>query len=294
MTLSDLLDALSIDYRDSTESHHARMGWLVADCPTCSPRSQHFRCGIHTRSLGVHCFVCGKLKLSEVLSGASGRSLGDVLRLMSQLDRFNGKIEPEAFPAKANGKYTPPPGVGELLPVHRNYLSKRHLDPDYCVETWKVQGIGPEGSHKWRVFLPIHVKQKPVTWTSRSIGSSPMRYLSASPEQQSVDLKHTVFGGDFVGNVVCVVEGPLDAMRIGRGAVALYGTGFSDHQVCLLSCYSKRVICFDPDGPGRIAAQRLENMLSVFAGETLNVELSTGDPGDAEEWEIQELREMLK
>jgi DNA primase len=140
------------------------------------------------------------------------------------------------------------------------------------------------------------VKYKPVTWTTRAIGQEvEPRYLSAIPDEQSVDLKHTLYSQDYTGNVICVVEGPLDVMRIGPGAVATYGTAFSGIQVCMLSRYPKRVVCFDGDDAGKKAAEKLCRLLEPFPGETLNVELSTGkDPGECAEWEVQELREMLK
>lgn len=289
MTIFDLLRELSIECREHGEDIHVTQGWIGIKCPQCSSHS--FRCGINIRKLNVTCWVCGKLKIGETLSAASGRPLRDVLRLLGQISSWMTFDEPQH--TKASGTYTPPPGVGELLPVHRKYLQKRHLDPDAVADTWKVQGIGPDSTHPWRIFIPVHLKKKPVTWTSRHCGNSPLRYLSAEPSEQSVDLKATLLGEDFVGNVVCVVEGPLDAIRVGPGCVCTYGTAFSEIQVCRIAKYPKRVVCFDPDSPGRIAAENLCRLLEIWPGETLNVELSTGDPGDAADWEIQELRRML-
>src|SRR5207245_2797387 len=110
------------------------------------------------------------------------------------------------------GRYKEPSGVGPLLPEHRNYLSKRGFDPDEVVEKWGVKGIGRGGRYQWRLFVPVFVEKKPVSWTTRAVGNVELRYVSAPKTEESVHLKDTLFGEDYVRNTIVVVEGPLDAM----------------------------------------------------------------------------------
>ena len=187
-----------------------------------------------------------------------------------------------------------PPGVGEFQKSHLKYIRERGFDPQYLYDTWGVRGIGLNPKLSWRLFIPIHVQKRVVSWTTRSIAAnSDRRYISASPEEEAVPHKTILYGADLVpGGTIIVVEGPADAWRIGPGAVATFGLSMSLQQVREIGSYPRRVLCFDNEpGARRRAVELAERTFSHLPGETLVVSLETGkDPGCAEPQEVQELR----
>jgi hypothetical protein len=188
------------------------------------------------------------------------------------------------------GRYTPPPGVGPLLAAHRRYLGRRGFDPDELAEKYSVGGIGPGGKLQWRLFLPINRQGKPQSWTTRSVGESHLRYISASPKEEETPI-HSLLGGEDECRSSCIVtEGVFDMMRIGPGAVCTFGTSYTTAQVLKIAKFPVRVVCFDSDRMAQKKAAKLANELAAFDGVTYNAVLSGKDPCDSPEDEIRELR----
>ena len=87
-----------------------------------------------------------------------------------------------------------------------------------------LQGIGLHPRLPWRLFIPIHSHGRPISWTTRSIGTKDKKkYITASPAEEAAPHKQTLYGLDYCRHTVIVVEGPLDAWNIGPGAAATYG-----------------------------------------------------------------------
>jgi DNA primase len=61
----------------------------------------------------------------------------------------------------------------------------------------------------------------------------------------------------------CIVEGPLDAGRIGPGAIALLGKYMSERQAALLvSKFKKLIVVADNDKAGKEMANRIKYLMS--------------------------------
>ena len=90
-----------------------------------------------------------------------------------------------------------------------------------------------------------------------------------------------------------VVEGPFDAMRIGPGAVAVMGTGWSRAQLLAISKFPVRAVVFDSEPEAQERARRLCHDLSVFEGKTSRIQLDAADPGSASKAEITRLRKYF-
>ncbi len=287
MTVTELLDELGIDYKTHGQSPHVSHGWVGLVCPWCGSGTGKYGLGVHVRSLKVTCWKCGNHGLAEVLKELTGESWR-VTR--DRIHRLDADDAPTSAVAK-RGRFTPPVGLGPLLPAHRNYLTRRGFDPDYLASEWSVGGIGPDAVLQWRLFLPVHRDGHPVSWTTRAVGSRVQaRYISASPEEETVPLKSCLYGEDKCRHAVVVTEGPFDAIRIGPGAVALLGLSYTEHQVVRLSRFPLRAICFDSDPVARSRARKLADQLSVFPGETYVVALSGPDPCDSPPDEVEEVR----
>lgn len=222
--------------------------------------------------------------LSEIC-GVSLRDSADILRspFTGELFRGTGHTGKLALPA-----------AEALLPAHRSYLTKRGFDPDEIAEIWGVKGIGPLHPRlAWRLLLPISDRAgKVVSWTTRSIKKdAKLRYISASPEEESVPHKSILYGAHLARDAVVIVEGPISAWGIGLGGVATCGLGYSQEQLIAMSGYAVRAVCFDAEPAAQRRAEELCRELAAFPGRTENVVLETGkDPAECDPEEVEEIR----
>ena len=134
-----------------------------------------------------------------------------------------------------------------------------------------------------------------MSWTTRAIGDKvTQRYISASAEQEKINHKHLVYGEDFCRHSSVVVEGPIDAWRIGAGAGALFGTAFTASQVRKIVQHPYRYIVFDSSKDAQARAEELADQLSVFPGATEIIVLDAEDPGSASRKEVRLLRKAAR
>ena len=166
-----------------------------------------------------------------------------------------------------------PEGVGPLSYPHRNYLKGRGFNPDELASVWGIGGIALAAKHAWSIFIPITLRGETVSWTTRRLSDKGRRYVNAGASEESYPAKRLLFGHELVGHVVAVCEGPFDAMKIGPGAVAIMGLGYSREQVALIAKHPVRVICFDAEPEAQRRAAELCGELSAFPGRTVRVEL---------------------
>ena len=144
----------------------------------------------------------------------------------------------------------------------------RRYDIHYCTK----------GEFVDRIVLPIYYQARLVAWTSRTIGSSPLRYRDSSVEESLIPPKETLFNFDEAsrgGRALVVVEGPLDVMKIdyygrdfGVTAVGLYTASVSQAQQYLLpELYSKfaSVFCMmdATNNLDRVDSYRMSSALSI-------------------------------
>lgn len=287
MNVIDVLDELGVPHTDRGASD----GWVHVDCPFCGVPGKPGM-GVHLRTGAVSCFKCGKHRLGDVLAAVTGKPLRDVMPLVAGLTPGFSPADGEPAVKRV---YTPPAGVGPLGRTGRDYLARRGLDPDECAEKYGFGWIGNESRLKFRVFLPVFHNRKPVSWTTRAVGSANPRYLSARPDQEAEPLKSLLYGEDFCRHAVCVVEGPLDAVRIGPGAAATFGLAVTPAQVARIARYPVRYLVPDNEPEAGRAWSELADQLAAFPGTTAVVGLTTGkDPASAAESEIEEIRALLR
>jgi len=193
---------------------------------------------------------------------------------------------------KPKGKLIIPKGVGNLQIPHARYLVERGFLPKDIINLWKIQGIGIAGKLSWRIFIPIIYHGKMVSWTTRSISNrgKVTRYISAELKEESIPHKSLLYGEDYVQQSIIITEGPFDVWKIGPGAVATLGVGYSNEQAFRMTSYPKRAICFDNEKEAQKRAKKLCEDLSVFPGETFNIQLNAKDAASADAKEIQQIR----
>lgn len=286
MKLTALLSQYRVQYHDGSGHHHARSGWVQTDCPFCGPRSNNFHLGYNTAGRYFNCYKCGSHRTTDVLAALLGVDRGTAFKLGGGLD-FSKLAE-----FKPRGVLKIPPGVGPMLRAHRQYLRGRHFDPTEIERLWHVQGIGKGPHLAWRLFIPIYFRGEVVSWTTRTIGERGLRYRAADLTDERIPRTDLLYGMDACRDTIIVVEGPTDVWRIGPGAAATLGTGYSRRQVELISRFPRRVICFDPEPEAQRRAKKLLREVESFPGDSHNAVLERAeDPGSVEAVEeVTELR----
>lgn len=289
MRITDILAKYGVPTRDHGQHHHVSTGWVGVDCPYCSPGSGRFRAAFGPGGRAVNCWTCGKLPLFKTIRELTGIPADELHRLLGSLrasDRPQG-------PGRRR-EVLLPVGVGPLLPPHRRYLRGRGFDPDGLVKLWGLGGIGIAARLAWRIFVPIHLGGRVVSWTTRALADDvKYRYVTASAGEEAVPSRELLYGADYVRHAAVIVEGPTDAWRVGPGAAATLGVSYTAAQFERMTRFPVRVVCFDSESAAQGRARKLADDLSVFPGKTYRVELDAEDPGSAPAREIDRLRRLF-
>ncbi len=288
MNIQAILDEHDVPFRRHGEHHHVTSRFIGVDCPWCGKDSGRFRLGISTDGTYSVCWSCGYHRIGDTLVELTGQSWSVVRQWLDGLDKAPGFASKGRSPT---GAVSLPSGLQALNGPHRRYLEGRGFDPDRLARLWGLRGIGLAANLSWRIWIPIQRDGETVSWTTRSIGSEGRRYINARPEEEKVPAREMLYGQDYCRHAVVVCEGPTDVWRLGPGAVATMGLGYSRRQAELIGAHPTRAICFDADPGARRRARRLAAELSPLPGETHVVELESGpDVAEADQEEVDQIR----
>jgi DNA primase len=166
--------------------------------------------------------------------------------------------------------------------------------------SWKEQADGSAGAmyarFRKRITFPIANEQgKTIAFTARALDGADVdakagpKYLN-SPETPLYTKGQVLFNLDKAKasirelDIALLVEGQMDCISVFMGGIAnvlaTSGTAFTEHQVRLLSRFTKRVVLnFDPDQAGANAAEKTIALLVEEGFEVRVVTLEGGlDP----------------
>lgn len=293
-------DDYNVRWTDSSSGHqHSRPGWIQIDCPWCGPGKSGFHLGFNFESGACHCWKCGKRPLWDVIVELTGEhprkvidSYGILPRRYEVWRRKHAEVEIEV-----PRRYRPPEGLTDLNTPAIKYLMNRAFDPYKLAKQWGIKSTPKFGNLAWRIFIPIYSPDglKPVSFTTRAIGESKVKYKSASPDQEAMPLRNTLYGEWLIPSHkhVVVCEGPMDVWRWGQGAVATYGVNLSECQLMRLSRYRCVTLAFDPDEAGRKASMSLAETLSLSGCAVQKIELGDRDLADLTPEEVVDLKTTL-
>lgn len=293
--MSDLKSILSqLGVETSDDHHHSRSGWLqLKNCPYC--HSQNYHLGIKISFMHANCYRCGRHNLVEALSMLSNQP---AKRIADLLKEFSPKHHREEKPAdfKSPAILELPEGITKMGPAHLRYLAERGFSPNKLKRLWGLKGLGLDaGRFAWRIFIPIEVGGRMVSWTTRSIKpDAKLRYMTCRSEACLMPRNQILYGIDYVRHCVILTEGPADVWSIGPSAVCSLGTSISSNQLLQISKFPIRVICLDSQEAAQKTARGLVKQLEVFDGETYNVGLDAKDPGAATRKEIKHMRSFFR
>jgi len=287
MNFSDILSECSIETAPES-NEHSRPGWIQFDCPFCEKDTSQFHMGYSIEGNYVNCYRCGYHTLVSTLMEMTNKSYLECKRVLKGIETIPPKDK------RVKGKLIIPDGTGALKQIHKKYLRSRNFDAKLIQRIWGVRGIGLHPTLSWRLFIPIHYQGEIVSWTTRSISpNNPKRYLTAPKECEAIPAKTLLYGEDHAGQTIIICEGPLDAWRIGEGAVATMGMDYSQAQLEKIVKYKKRIVCFDDEPEAQKRANRLCNDIVSFPGKTFNATLDGKDAAESSDKAIWQLRKEL-
>ena len=292
MDLQSLLSKHRIPFGIGGSHRNVRDGWIGIDCPWCDLGGSKYYLGIHPDTLAATCWRCGPKRLGDVLARLLRIPLHQAITLLGEVPKSPRIV----FKAPLRrGVLEHPQSLGPLSEPHLGYLQGRGFDPVVLERLWGLRGIGLAPRLGWRLWIPIHLDGEVVSWTSRAIGNKTnARYINAKPEQEAVPIKFLLYGIDYVRHTMIVCEGPADVWRIGPGAIAVMGLQVTQEQMELIGNVPRRIVCFDNEPAAQKRAGELCRTLECFSGATANVCLKANDPGEADEEEVSELRNLLE
>ena len=199
-------------------------------------------------------------------------------------------VEPLSGPSEFRGDLPeaplPPGTVRGLEGITARYAEFRGIDPEYS-RLFGLCSVRGDGSRSkadrmltGRLLIPVwDLRRSLVYWVARStLGQQPKTVNCPSSEQHEGWGLNLVPGcagsGDVVvgihlvqpGDLVIVVEGPIDAVVCGPGFVATLGSHLSRSQAAVIarSGASEAVILFDPDAPGEVGGREACRLLSSY------------------------------
>lgn len=213
---------------------------------------QHTSCSINT-SKGVWiCFRgCGQGSLEGFVQKYLNLS-------QEQVSQFLGDHQISIDMDFFNEVVAEPTHLPEVdFPFNQSFVPEWIFSRGFSKRTLKRWGAGITAENG--LAIPIKdIANKNVGWVVRRETGFP-KYLYPSEFKKS----RVLFGANLVNgnNLVCVVEGPLDAMwlnQLGYNAVAILGMSISKKQVDLVQglLSSEVVLCLDNDEAGQIGREK--------------------------------------
>ena len=281
--LTDFLDKYGVEW--SKTDKHSRHSWVQArPCPRCG--NERFHLGIKDDGSRAACYTCGGWSVPLLLRQLTNAPYDEIRKLLGN----RAYLFTEAV--TSTGVYTPPTLLQPItaVPAVHQYVLGRKFDPEYLESVWQCRATGPFSNHPFRLFIPVYLGKRQVSWTTRAACGQEPRYRNAGPMEKTVDEKTLLFGAQFVKDSCIISEGPTDVFRVGKGCVATLGVSYTTAQMDSLASIWRRIICFDNSVNAQRRAAKLAEDLAVFPGETIVVNLDAEDPGSASEHEVRQLR----
>ena len=175
-----------------------------------------------------------------------------------------------------------------------DYLKRRGFNR-YHVEKYNLH-FTAHGYYQHRIIVPIYQNGKVVNWLGRRFHNNIKgRYLNCRLQDCAVRLAHTLYGEEnWAGDVLRIVEGAFDKMRIGDTALALNRSQFSRKQRNIVATLGRQAdsvsVILDPEAHHR--AISIAEEISPFIRRIKLVDLPEGrDPASMTFEEVHALEE---
>lgn len=286
-----------IDYSDGESQHkHCRPGWINIECLFCTG-NPGLHLGYNEMSGYFRCWRCGYHSIDEVLKALLGVPWSKAKDVKTFYGGKTGRQIPVFSPKYKDVKVALPEGTGPLKRRHKQYLRERGFNPKILEDIWNICGTGGYGKYKERIIAPIYYKGELVSYQGRDItGKSDIRYKACRKDDEKILHQEVIYGHDLTDkHSIVLVEGIIDAWRLGPGAGATFGLGISSGQLKILSKYKNIFTCRDFTDPQAIKeAEMITAELSLLGCNVEMIWIEEGtDPGDMKQedadWLMREL-----
>lgn len=256
-----------------------RDGWINVSCPFCGRLDKYFL-GFEEDTGRLSCWQCGWKRTIDVVAKLANVSKGKAWHLVSQ---YSGFILKRKKKNKQCAEYCKLPPHQPLSSKHYKHLASRGISKE-MLEPYQPVAAEPVGPYKHRIIFPIYfhgtlVSYQGYDWTRRS----KMKYKACPLVGEVVPHQEIFFGLDLVpSNKVVVVEGVMDAIKLGPGAICCFGISWTKEQANLLKQFEEVFIMFDSEVEAQRQARRLAK--AIYIPGRLSPELieldEAADPGD--------------
>ena len=269
----------NVSFYEHGEDPHAGEGWIQLDCPFCRDGQPHL--GWNQDAQVFKCWHCGRHPVVYTLSLLLGIGTSEAKNLL-EANQLRGSPQRKTRHAPAQ-KLMLPGTTGPLNVRCARYLALRGFNPIKLTKVWRLACTAPTDRADWadRIIVPIcDLEGEACSYQGRTIQPDVVPpYRSCPPEFERAPHKSLLYGAHLARgmSVIVVVEGVVDAWRLGPGAVATFGTGYTDEQVELICRWPRRVIMYDQDAIAE--GQKLAARCSAHRGETLLGSCIYKDPG---------------
>lgn len=281
-----------------TEGKNVSPGWINVQCPFCNDHSNH--CGINPVKYYVNCWKCGRHSIKELLVALLNISYRQADQIIEENETYDPIALYKQKRQNTNTSLSLPPGTGDLKKMHKSYLLSRNFNPEEIVSRWSIRGTEVLGPYAYRIIIPIFLNSKLVSYQGRDVtGKSELRYMACQPEDEIVSHKSITYGCDKIRNrKAIIVEGVFDVWRMGPGAVATFGTSYSNAQIKFIQqIIDTAFLLFDPgDEQAEEKAHKLALQLSAIGTTCELIELEDHDgrdPADLTQDEADYLKKYL-
>lgn len=274
-------EKFNIDYIDhNTKDKHARYGWIQSLCPFC--KKDKYLLGYNLGNGWFNCYHCGYHSIPNVIKKLLSCTYSEAKQYEEQFETVKVLVKLTRSQEKATHVDLP---KGNLTKKHLQFLYNRGFNkPMDIVRQWNLSATNHIGDYKFRIIIPITFNNKLVSFQSRDITNKQKIPYKACPiKKEVIHHKHLLYGYDKLDKdlPVIVVEGVIDAWKMGKQSVCTFGTGFTESQVRLLSEFKKVFIVYDREETAKKQAVKLATKLLSLGTETKQIDLKQyDDPGE--------------
>lgn len=274
--------------------------WIgIETCPysNCQAGGYHF--AINSKTLAVNCWLCGGHSIKNTLFQWEK----NYNKVNQVFDKYNLDIDKVIFKEEKKIYHSqnyklPIDFTDKFTEPYKLYLKNRNFDFLELRKKYNILCGGDTGRGRYRIIFPVYENGKIVNWIGRTIlqDKSIMPYMFEKDENNPLVLRKELLYGldDSNGDTIILVEGIFDALRLGRGAIALLSINFTKTQLVKLK--NKKIknyyLMLDNDNAGINASKKLESYLT-FAQNINYIEYDSKDPDSLSDSDIKKIRRMV-
>lgn len=272
-------------------------GWVGIPCPFCEDLSTHL--GINLETKAVNCWKCGSHNLRELIQELLELSFTKVDKIITNYSTKNET----SFPINIlpNNKPVIPSYFTKLAEKNNSlvnkFLEKRGV-PSSFIAQYELFWAGNLGPFAGKLIIPVKMYGEVVTYVGRDItGLASSSYKNAPKEKSLIPVKSCLYNFDLLiqEDKVVIVEGVIDAWKLGTGAVATFGILWTREQINLLKNKKpkKIIILFDSEPQAQESAMKLAKNIWFCPTEIIFLK-DHKDPGDLTIKEGRSLNNILR